>query len=127
MKTKNILLVLTLISSVNLFSQATASIIDDDFFRVRLTLSGDIDGDGDEDVIASSNANQKVVWYENLDGLGNFGEAILITTQEVGVTAIEIVDLDGDNDLDLVISSNSGDESLGMRIQMAKPILVLPM
>lgn len=108
MKTTIIFLAFTLICATNLFSRATVNIIDDALFRAELTFSGDIDGDGDNDVIATSNADPKVVWYENLDGLGNFSSEILITAQEVGVTAVEIVDLDGDNDLDLVISSNSG-------------------
>ena len=37
------------------------------------SFSLDADGDGDQDVVAAASINTKVIWYENLDGQGNFG------------------------------------------------------
>ena len=33
----------------------------------------DLDGDGDLDVLSASACDDKIAWYENLDGAGNFG------------------------------------------------------
>ena len=39
---------------------------------VRSVRTTDLDGDGDQDVLSTFRNSGKVVWYENLDGLGNF-------------------------------------------------------
>jgi hypothetical protein len=66
----------------------------------------DIDGDGDIDVISTSENENKIVWFENLDGLGSFGESQLISTIEEPLE-IQSDDIDGDGDIDLLITSES--------------------
>lgn len=64
-------------------------------------VAGDIDDDGDMDVVAALNGEDGyIVWYEN-DGSGNFaaGETIAI---ESGVSEAILADLDGDGDLDIL-------------------------
>ena len=46
--------------------------------RPYALVSADIDGDGDKDLFATSTSGDKVVWFENLDGQGNFSEPIII-------------------------------------------------
>ena len=42
---------------------------------------GDIDGDGDVDLLVVSRTLQKLSWYENLDGSGSFGAAQLLSIE----------------------------------------------
>ena len=85
-------------------------IIDEELSGVKAIEAVDIDGDGDIDIVlASSDLSSDIIaWYENMDGLGNFGPKQSITTQVNGVAAIYINDLDGDADLD-ILSSSIGD------------------
>lgn len=71
-------------------------------------ITGDIDGDGDLDVISYEGvpgSTYTMSWYKNLDGQGNFGSPSSID-EAVSATYSSIVstDIDGDGDLDLVIS-----------------------
>lgn len=67
----------------------------------EVVSTGDIDRDGDIDVIATSTAMGKIIWFEN-DGSGNFSEEILISTESENTVSLELVDFDGDGDLDLL-------------------------
>lgn len=74
-------------------------------------MAADLDGDGDLDVASASAGDDKVAWYENLDGEGNFGPEQIITIQANGSMALEIADLDLDGDLD-VISASADDDKI---------------
>jgi len=65
--------------------------------------TGDLDGDGDEDVVACRFST--LLWYEN-DGLGDFINTQVIVNGEGSMQSIYITDLDGDNDLDILTESN---------------------
>jgi len=76
-------------------------LIDTDIGFIRVQ-SGDFDGDGDPDLLTTS--SQLVAWYENLDGLGTFGDPITIdTNMEQSFNQI-VVDLDEDGHEDVIIS-----------------------
>jgi len=70
----------------------------------------DIDGDGDLDIAAAIRLDNVLAWYEN-DGTGinwtlhSFGAESLIDG-----AAVRLGDLDRDGDIDLVASSQSGDD-----------------
>ena len=68
--------------------------------------AADIDGDGDLDVLVGADFNNEISWFENLDGLGNFGALKFITNQSNGRSA-KASDLDGDGDMDVVVSSTA--------------------
>ncbi len=71
--------------------------------------SGDLDGDGDQDVVSASSDDSIVAWYKNLDGKGSFGPLQILTRRAIGVEWVRPVDLDGDGDLDLVTASFEDD------------------
>lgn len=63
---------------------------------------GDIDGDGDLDVIYRRDDNQVV--YRMNDGVGNFGSPILVPNAPYG-SEMELVDMDNDGDADLILQA----------------------
>ena len=64
--------------------------------------TADFDGDGDMDILASSRGDNEVVWYENLDGLGDFSNAKIINDNAPFVKEVVAADIDDDNDMDVV-------------------------
>jgi len=71
-------------------------------------FSEDIDGDGDMDVLSASVFDNKIAWYENLDGLGNFGTQQIITNSAYSVRSVFATDLDNDGDIDVLCDSSNG-------------------
>ncbi|HBC03341.1 MAG TPA: hypothetical protein DC015_03875, partial [Aequorivita sp.] len=63
-------------------------------------------GDGDMDVLSASSADDKVAWYENLDGQGNFGAQKIISTNANYNRSVFSEDVDGDGDMDVLSISN---------------------
>ena len=77
-------------------------IITKDAFYLLAINVADIDGDGDMDVLSTSQNDNKIAWYENLDGLGNFGPQQTVTTAHQNPFIVEVNDMDGDGDLDVI-------------------------
>ncbi|MGB2956545.1 MAG: FG-GAP-like repeat-containing protein, partial [Anaerolineales bacterium] len=75
----------------------------------RSVAVGDVDGDGDLDVLSASYSDDKIAWYEN-DGSQNF-TAHTITTTADGARSVITSDLDWDGDLD-VLSASPGDDKI---------------
>ncbi|WP_026450977.1 T9SS type A sorting domain-containing protein [Aequorivita capsosiphonis] len=67
----------------------------------------DLDNDGDLDIIASTIYQQKTVWYENLDGQGNFGSENLIDTNASAAYAFYGFDIDDDGDTDIITTKSN--------------------
>jgi len=77
----------------------------------RSVFTADIDGDGDIDVLsasATSASGAKLAWYENTDGLGNFGAEQIVQEHAPGgspssdVEVVSATDIDNDGDIDIV-------------------------
>jgi hypothetical protein len=66
--------------------------------------SGDIDGDGDIDLAAAISERGPVVWYKNEDGKGVYSSEILVSDAFDKHINLKIVDIDGDQDVDLLVT-----------------------
>lgn len=65
-------------------------------------FAADVDGDGDLDIFTASPGDNEVAWYENLDGLGNFGTANIVSNTLESAWAVYVADLDNDGDMDIL-------------------------
>tara|TARA_B100000809_G_scaffold265606_1_gene324970 strand:+ start:2241 stop:4385 length:2145 start_codon:yes stop_codon:yes gene_type:complete len=79
----------------------------DDPERLERHMIGDVDGDGDLDVVMVKNLKGHLVWFEN-SGMptdGMLWKRHLITTDLPGAYDVATADFDGDGDLDVAASS----------------------
>ncbi|SRX72705.1 T9SS type A sorting domain-containing protein [Aequorivita antarctica] len=91
---------------------SATKIIDNDISNSRSVVAADLDGDGDLDVVSNGIAPNtvRIFWYENLDGLGNFGSLRVIRDFSVYANMLFVADADGDGDMDVFSASNGDDE-----------------
>jgi len=80
----------------------TQQVITTDALGSSSVYSADIDGDGDMDVLSASFLDDKLVWYNNTDGLGTFGIHTVITNTADAAIAVCCADFDGDDDMDIL-------------------------
>ena len=79
-------------------------VISQDVEYPQSVIASDLDGDGDQDVIATS--RYKIIWYANTDALGGFGTQQIISTEVRVASSVFTADLDRDGDLDLLSASS---------------------
>ena len=84
-------------------------------FASRIEVSrglafGDLDDDGDVDVLSASHDDNTIAWYENTDGAGSFGVPRVISAAALGVASVFATDLDGDGDADVLSASRDDDK-----------------
>lgn len=98
---------------VKWYSQTSAGVFDDSpqslfglQYSVTHIIPADIDNDGDLDIVFSSHAFNDMGYIENIDGLGNYEDPVIVWTSLVYASdgILSVVDLDNDNDLDIVFS-----------------------
>lgn len=73
----------------------------------RTQRLGDIDGDGDLDIVTNSLGQARLSWYENTDGQGTFSGPTIIEDSGLYHNHLFIVDFDNDNDIDVVSISDN--------------------
>ena len=76
----------------------------------------DMDGDGDLDVLSTSEVGSSVCFHENT-GSGSFSQPVIITNRANGVNLVTTIDMDGDGDLD-VVSASPGDNKIAWYEQL---------
>ena len=84
------------------------AVISTEVMRPSSIDAADIDGDGDVDVVSASAADDKIAWYENLDGNGRFGAQNVITTDSSFAVSVATADIDDDDDIDVISASLNG-------------------
>lgn len=73
--------------------------------------TGDLDGDGDPDILAAAFASDAVVWIENRGG-GSFAPPQPVATNIPNVLSLDVADVDRDGDLDIITASQA-DNTVG--------------
>ncbi len=77
----------------------TEHAVENNFDYAAYSWAGDFDGDGDNDIVATSLFGDQVVWFEN-DGSQNFTKHIIASNFD-GAYWLIVGDFDSDNDLDV--------------------------
>lgn len=79
-------------------------VIQPSFFAAQGVVARDIDGDGDADVLVVALNEPGVAWFENDGAAEPSFTRRLIAVNSPGIRAIEAADMDGDGDVDLVVT-----------------------
>jgi len=84
--------------------------IDASFASAKDIRAADLDGDGDLDVVAVSFEDDEVAWWENISGDASvWSTKRVIASSADGAVAVEIGDVDGDADLDVLACLRNSD------------------
>jgi hypothetical protein len=84
--------------------------------------TADLDGDGDQDVAVVSWADDKVSWYDNLDGQGTFAEEQVIDDDAPRASGVAAADFDNDGKVDVLASALLADRLTWYRNESDQPL-----
>ncbi|WP_298420574.1 T9SS type A sorting domain-containing protein [uncultured Kordia sp.] len=93
------------------FTSSPANIVYQNNLRNRFVSvkTKDMDNDGDLDIITGGTEwhdPERIAWYENLDGLGNFSSTLHTVNRDTeGIASIAVEDIDDDGNVDILGSS----------------------
>jgi len=83
----------------------TRYLVDSSISSPSRAAAGDLDGDGDADVIGCTWNGGDVILYENQGGEPVVFRKEGLSTHAKGASSVEIVNLDGDGDLDILVAA----------------------
>ncbi|NQT34324.1 VCBS repeat-containing protein, partial [bacterium] len=86
----------------------TEHTIDGDFDGALSVTTGDVDGDGDVDVLGAASVTDEIAWWEN-DGSQSYTKRS-ITASFLGAEEVAGLDLDGDGDFDILGAAYEDDD-----------------
>ena len=85
----------------------TERLVDDTASGAFSVFAADVDGDGDTDILAASEFDNTVSWYENDGAIDPVFTKRVIDTSVGDARALYAMDMDGDGDLDILASANT--------------------
>ena len=98
---------LSVLPIVALAQFGTQQVITDAIEFPSKAIPLDIDGDSDIDILVAGNNDCELCWLENIDGIGSFGNPIIIDIDPITFIDIQHVDVDGDGDKDIMYIENN--------------------
>jgi len=97
-------------------------VIDNNFNMPKSVHAGDIDGDGDLDVVGAAIVGNDVTWWRNDSGNPIQWTELFIDPNFVGAHRVQAIDLDGDGDLDVLGAAYTGHEIAWWRNNGGSPL-----
>ena len=67
-----------------------------------LVVAGDLDSDGDIDIISACYDDNSIVWYENDGNIIPTFSAHVVSTNVNGAVSVDVGDIDNDGDIDII-------------------------
>ena len=77
-------------------------IVEENFGAPGSVYAADVDGDGDMDVLGSSNSNSRIHWWENTDGSGTVWFERTVDDNFENVNSVYAADVNGDGYMDVM-------------------------
>ncbi len=97
-------------------SNWTVHVIDNSFPGANSVVALDLDGDGDQDVVATAGGITDVIaWWENVDGDGLNWSKITIDPFFDGARSVSVRDIDSDGLPDIIACANTAGEAAWWR------------
>jgi FG-GAP-like repeat/Secretion system C-terminal sorting domain len=88
----------------------TESVVDYNFAYVNAAIAGDVDGDGDLDVIAAGIGVDEVAWWENVTGDATSWTKHIVASNYDHPVDVFAIDVNGDGNLDVIAAGEGNSE-----------------